>query len=408
MKKITLCSILTASLFAHISAAETNQWNHESFALKLFQTAAQNPNENFVISPYSVASAFGVAASGAKGETADEMQKALGFSKCESNEPPRILANERKEIFTSTNENARLELSNSLWPEMSFTLGRSFVSQAVKLLDAKVQPIPMNSVGQKMINDAVCKATHGRIPTTLSMPPSAATRLILISTIYFNGKWQSPFRAEDVDELPFATPTGKVTVPFLTKVRSFPLYEDPRFSLLRMPYRGANFEMVFILPKAGLPLADFERSLTIPKLRTAIDDANWTRTDIEIPKFEFNATISLNSTMRKMGMKRAFTPSADFSGMSKKEGKELFISDAFQKANITVDEEGTIASAVTGIAMMAAAMPPTTPPREFHANHPFLFLIRHIGTNQILFMGRVAAPTPPAKKTGGKYGLKTP
>lgn len=398
MKKLTTCLALAVSICTPITALQAKQWDHEAFALKLFQTAAKDQNENFVISPYSVASAFGLAASGAKGETATEMQQALGFSKEVANDLLPILAKNQQELFSKTNQYAKLELSNSLWPEMSFSLDPAFVAQAVQQLGAKIQPIPMNNVGQKMINNTVSEATHGRIPTTFTEPPNPNTRLILINTIYFNGKWMSPFNQSDVDNLPFSSPKGEIKVPFLRQVKTLPFYEDQQFSLLRLPYRGQTFEMVFLLPNSKLPLADFERTLASATLHSAIDKSSVNRVDIELPKFEFDATISLNATMQEMGMKRAFSPSADFSGITKKEGKELFISDAFQKANITVDEEGTVASAVTAIAMMRAALPPRTPPKEFHADRPFLFLIRHVSTGQILFLGRVTSPTPPAEK----------
>jgi serpin B len=104
-------------------------------------------------------------------------------------------------------------------------------------------------------------------------------------------------------------------------------------------------------------------------------------------------------------MKLAFSPDADFSGMTG--GKDLLISLVVHKAFVEVDERGTEAAAATGGLMAATAMPPgeTKPPVVFRADHPFLFLIRDQRSGSILFLGRLtnpqgsfAAVTAPGKK----------
>jgi serpin B len=61
------------------------------------------------------------------------------------------------------------------------------------------------------------------------------------------------------------------------------------------------------------------------------------------------------------------------------------------KAFVDVAEEGTEAAAATGIAMrpMAARADPGV---IFHADHPFVFLIRDTRSGVILFAGRLTNP----------------
>ena len=63
------------------------------------------------------------------------------------------------------------------------------------------------------------------------------------------------------------------------------------------------------------------------------------------------------------------------------------------QAFINVDESGTEAAAVT-IAMMAGLAEEEEPPKPvtFKADHPFMFLIRHVESGTILFAGRVLDP----------------
>lgn len=68
---------------------------------------------------------------------------------------------------------------------------------------------------------------------------------------------------------------------------------------------------------------------------------------------------------------------------------DLYISNVFHKAKIEVNEEGTIAAASTG-AVVVPLMGNTKP--IFRADHPFVFVIRHVPTGAILFAGRVKEP----------------
>jgi serine protease inhibitor len=56
-------------------------------------------------------------------------------------------------------------------------------------------------------------------------------------------------------------------------------------------------------------------------------------------------------------------------------------------ANITVDEKGTEAAAVTRVFHIGGV------PQRVVANRPFLFLIRHVATGALLFLGRVVDPS---------------
>ena len=92
-----------------------------------------------------------------------------------------------------------------------------------------------------------------------------------------------------------------------------------------------------------------------------------------------------------MGMGAAFDAGrADFSGIA----PQLYVGTALQKANITIDEEGTEAAAATVAVMRTYGVNigTTPPPRPFVADRPFLFIIRETRTGLILFLGRVCKP----------------
>ena len=61
------------------------------------------------------------------------------------------------------------------------------------------------------------------------------------------------------------------------------------------------------------------------------------------------------------------------------------------RANITVDEWGTEAAAVTGLSFPTAARMP--PQLRMDVNRPFAFAIVHIATGTPLFVGQVTDPS---------------
>lgn len=85
-----------------------------------------------------------------------------------------------------------------------------------------------------------------------------------------------------------------------------------------------------------------------------------------------------------MGMRDAFDPgSADFGGMTL---ERLFINAVTHASRVEVDEAGTVAAAAAEVEL-ALCMKPI-----FKADHPFVFIIRDVPTETILFIGRVLKP----------------
>ncbi|MFB0520484.1 MAG: serpin family protein, partial [Desulfatiglandales bacterium] len=119
-----------------------------------------------------------------------------------------------------------------------------------------------------------------------------------------------------------------------------------------------------------------------------INNLQDTQVALTMPRFEFESKFKLNDTLADMGMPIAFSGAADFSGMTGK--PELFISDIVHKAFVAVDEAGTEAAAATAVEIALTSVPP--PPAEVTIDHPFIFLIRDIETDSILFVGRVTNP----------------
>ena len=84
----------------------------------------------------------------------------------------------------------------------------------------------------------------------------------------------------------------------------------------------------------------------------------------------------------------AFTNAANFSALT---NQNLKIGDVGHKAMIEVDEEGTVAAAVSVLQMLGTGAGGTGT-TSFIADHPFLMFLKDNKTGSVLFMSRVELP----------------
>jgi serpin B len=244
-------------------------------------------------------------------------------------------------------------------------------------------------VARKTINDWVEQKTRDKIKDLFKEPLPRDTRLVLTNAIYFNGAWDVEFDKKATAEAPFhVSPDASVNVPLMYRMGIFGYGESDEHQMLEIRYKGKETSMILLLPRKRNALAELEKELTGARFAKMVSSMSWDReVKVYMPKFNMTCDYTLNEPLQGMGMRRAFSDAADFSGIS---GEAMFISGVVHKAFVAVDEQGTEAAAATGVVMRPASEPP--PPAEFRADHPFLFAIRDIRSGAILFMGRVARP----------------
>ncbi|XVF63973.1 hypothetical protein PTKIN_Ptkin09bG0129700 [Pterospermum kingtungense] len=169
------------------------------------------------------------------------------------------------------------------------------------------------------------------------------------------------------------------------------------FKVLKLPYKqdGDNrrFSMYIFLPgsKDGLSTlvekisseSDFlERHLPSRKLEVG---------EFRIPRFKISFGFEVSEVLKGLGLELLYLSGGG--GLTQMvdspEGQKLYISGTFHKSFIEVNEEGTEVSAVTAAVCRKCY---NIPPRDFVADHPFLFLIREDVTRVVMFIGHVLNP----------------
>jgi serpin B len=108
-----------------------------------------------------------------------------------------------------------------------------------------------------------------------------------------------------------------------------------------------------------------------------------------MPQWEYKSKFGLGAILSALGMADAFIPGvANISGIDG--AQNLFVQSVVHEAFIKVNEAGTEAAAATGIGVAAPSIQPI--PTPVRLDRPFIYLIRDIPTQTVLFVGRVVDP----------------
>ena len=288
----------------------------------------------------------------------------------------------------------KISVANGLWVQKDFPFLNTFLDPVTKNYDAVLKAVDFTLAFEKVrneINAWVEQKTTGRIKDLIQpgvLDP--LTRMVLANAIYFKGSWMSRFEERATREDIFRMAPGtKIMVPFMTQQHDFDYMENDTLQMIALPYAGNTLSMIVILPKRVDGLPGLEATLRAENLDSWTALLRKREVRLFLPKFTITSEFSLKHTLAAMGMPDAFTAKADFSGMTGK--KDLYINAVVHKAFIDVNEEGTEAAAATAVTMQLLSY--SSPPPEFRADHPFLFLIRHNPSGSILFLGRLVAPS---------------
>lgn len=327
-----------------------------------------------------------------------------------------------------------LEIANALWGEKTYPftqayldlIGAAYETGGLRMADFRNE----FEAERVRINQWVEEKTRDRIQDLL--PEGSVnnyTRLALVNAIYFKADWATPFQSERTSEGEFTLADGKsITASLMFQrnlegarfaafnadgtffktpkmISSFdPEQTEPReggFSMVELPYRGGEVSMVVIAPKDPGGLAAIEAMLNRETLDRWLGSMKERNVHVTLPKFKSETTYRLNSSLKAMGMVRAFTDprepnGADFGGMSEATDpmQKLYITLVMHKAFVEVSEKGTEAAAATAVLVAVPTSAPATTPYtpHFKADRPFIYLIRDRATGAILFLGRMMNP----------------
>ncbi len=362
-------------------------------------TSESEEPENLIFSPMSIHTTVFMASLGAKGETLSQMDDVLEIAELREDYAPGNIAMGYEllldDLQPENEANYQLMVANAMWGQKGYPWDETFENELETHFDAPVQEIDFaqSSKAADKINNWVADKTNDKITDLVSADDlTDDVRLMLVNTVYFKAKWQSTFEKHETSKKDFTVSEDEtIEVDMMFQEEYFDYFETDDLQVVAMPYEGRDVSMVVILPRDDDGLADARQWMTDGNLCANVENLERKNIAISLPKFTIRTTLNLKDTLEAMGMTDAFTESADFSGMSPNATEDkLHIFDAVHQAFIKVDEDGTEAAAATGMWGGVTSIPPE--PIEFNADHPFVFVLRHNPTGEVLFAGQVVRP----------------
>lgn len=343
---------------------------------------ANTEKGNFMVSPLSLQYALGMLANGAQGNTLDEITAALGVSSLdEINTLNKRLLDE----LPKADKKTTLHSANSVWIDNRLDFLPSYSRKVAEYYRAESTKLVLNSTdAMNRINSWCSKHTNGMIPQLLDEPFDGT--FMLINALHFKGEWAKPFKERNTRKEDFHNADGSMSkADMMKKTESIPYMQMPDFQLGKLIYGNGAYSMTIILPAEGVSLDQAVNSIDSEMWKRWKSNSNTSECNIDLPKFKISTDFDIRKYLLSIGIKDALDKErADLLAMT---DEETFVNYARQVTEITVDEKGTEAAAVTVIGGYTTCLPniPTT----FHVDRPFAFVIEETSTGAILFTGCV-------------------
>jgi serpin B len=379
---------------------------------------------NLVFSPTSIATALRLVLLGARGETAAQIAAALHLGRPDQAGP------EQRAVSALLGDLAAGDLTlrapSTVWVQSGLPLEPGFTAALAAAADAAAAVALRDAdfrrdaeQARQEINQVIAEQTAGRISDLLGPGVlDASTSLVLASAVYLKAAWAHRFPAGATQGAPFHPDSGiQVTVPTMRLEARLRYVRGDGFQAVGLPYAGSRLGLLIVLPDgppgtsppgADSPGADSPGgdspgggqpgggqpgigpdSGGLGRLLARLAPR---QVSLALPRFRVTSGFALRPLLAALGMPLAFSPEADFSGITT--AQRLRIDQVAHKAYIDVNEDGTEAAAATAVIMKASArFMNTEPPVEVIVDRPFLFAITDTKSGLPLFLGRVTDPT---------------
>ncbi|XP_057655846.1 heparin cofactor 2-like [Diorhabda carinulata] len=343
---------------------------------------------NVLISPASVKTTLAMILEGAVGSCALEISEALRIPDINLKATRTILQQLVNNLNEKATANTFLEYHNAVFTSDKERLLEDYKNVVMKFYNAYLKSLDFTNAVQaaKVINKWVSDSTRGTIDRIISEEMISPESYIIISNaLYFKGKWKKSFDIKSTMKKCFYTNKGCVEVHMMHISDNFNYnyINTLRAYVVDIPYED-KFSMLLILPTANANVRTVIRDLP-HFMSTILNNLMTSEIVLELPRFSFEYSVDLTDNLKALNVRDIFGTKANLSRIV--QGKDAKVNRLLHKTKIMVDEEGTTASASTN-AMIIPLMQPIT----ITVNRPFVFMIYHRDTKNIIFEGIIQNP----------------
>lgn len=184
----------------------------------------------------------------------------------------------------------------------------------------------------------------------------------------------------------------KVKVEYMHKVKEVPYYEGHAFTAISLPYRGKDFEALFVLPKSNVSTTQFMNKFSKSVVNTILKESKHQEVHYVIPQIETECNHDLVDTLKSLNLTGIFEK-VNLTKLISQEKGPLQVSKVSHSTKLKVDEKGTVAAGATTFEISSRSGRVGPPPIEFIVDRPFLLIIYHKKSFVPLFSSLIRNPT---------------
>lgn len=355
---------------------------------------AQTPGETIVTSPASLQVALSMAAEGAQGQTLAEIEALLGAAGSERSEAINALTAALEELEgdpavvqdRELPETPVVHRADRVVLDDTLVVNQDFVDALARHYGATSQTTDLGSHEGKAVLDAwVNEHTGGLVPES-AIKPAGNLRLVLQDAVVLAARWESPFPAALTSPERFTLPSGEVVHLDMMdpgRERESVYAEVDGWQAVRLPYTGDRLHADVILPPPGASPAGMTPGL-LAELQQELGRDRMRLVSLRMPVVDVKSKLDLLHYLAE------HAPSALDGGFEGIADAPLVIDQAVQQGVLAIDEEGTIAAAVTEIGFAESAA--VQPPIQLTVDRPYLVRIADNVTGWPFFLAHIADP----------------
>ena len=271
-----------------------------------------------------------------------------------------------------------------------FKVKQAYLDAVLRWFSAEIEQVGVDSMKENL--DAwASRNTAGLIPNS-GIKVTQDTRLVVQNALLFAAQWDSPFTAESTHQEDFTLAGGKtVKADLMHDTRSIPHATGEGWAAVRLHYasggdgRDSDLALDVVLPDAGTLPGAMDAG-TWAEASKALDKAETREVGLTLPKLDLaSEPKELLDFLKEQGLKP--------DGLDKI-APELGLTQVVQQVRLILDEEGTVAAALSEAAGEAMAAPgPQTEPITFTVDHPYVLRLRDLTSGTSLLEAAIMDPT---------------
>ena len=353
-----------------------------SFDFSFFKSACEGENGNVIVSPLSMQMLLGATALAADEASAEEIACAMGCSDLAT------LGDFHGKVvrrYPQDGKGVDISLANAVWYAEGLSPEINFSRNFAEIYDGEMFQLNRNSLQYvEQLNKWCSEKTNGLIPSMLHSFP-ADVELVMANAMYFNGKWDNPFLAEETSKSIFHGSEGDCQVDMMHHDGLQNFWVADGYKAVMMDMGAGEYTATFVLPDDGKDLGALIKELDYTALVDAPRMAR--KVKLYLPKCKLQPEGgNLSHALKALGIECIFDGGYLSSFNYVADGVQFF-----QKVAVEFNEKGSEGASVSwnfwptdsGDDNDAAAVPVI----EF--NRPYLFFINERETGVCLLCGRI-------------------